>query len=68
MSAIASVDRLWAEFRALNSEARGQFLTQLVHDNALRSELKDHLDLEVAFVRDVEPKSLLNVLLSDMDK
>lgn len=64
MSAIAPVDRLWAEFCALDAEARGKFLTHLVHDNSLRSELEDHLDLEVARIRSAESTKPLGVISS----
>jgi len=67
VSANTSVDRLWAEFRALDSDARGQFLEQLVQDESLRSELEDHLDLEVALVRSGEPTRSLNDVLRDLD-
>lgn len=60
-------DRLYADFRDLPPESRDVFLQKLVGDPAVREELEDLLDLEVATERALEPTRPLRDVLNDLD-
>jgi hypothetical protein len=64
---IAQSDRLWSQFRALPQESRDAFLHRLVTDAAIREEIEDLLDSEIAIERSHEPSRPLRDLLDELD-
>ncbi len=64
----ATVDMVWTAFRALPPEARDRFVEKMVTDVALREELEDLLDTQMANERLDEPVRPLDDVLDELGK
>ncbi len=64
----ATVDMVWTAFRALPPEARDRFVEKMVADVALREELEDLLDTQMANERLDEPVRPLDDVLDELGK
>lgn len=67
MSTMTTAEQVWTEFRTLSPESRDQFLSRLVQDHAVRAELEDLLDIEIAERRSSEPTRPLADVLRDLE-
>ena len=65
---MASIDAIWAAFRALPPESRGQFIERLLNDASAREEIEDLLDLALAEQRSGEPTRPLEQVLAEIDR
>ncbi len=64
----ATFDTVWNAFRALPPEARDRFVERLVADTALREELEDVMDVQMATERLDEPVRPLDDVLDELGK
>ncbi len=60
----ATFDTVWNAFRALSPEARDRFVERLVADTALREELEDVMDVQMATERLEELEDVMDVQMA----
>lgn len=66
-SSEATAEVFWTAFSALPRETRDRFMEKMLADPALREDLEDLLDLEVASERSDEPARPLDEVLAELD-
>jgi hypothetical protein len=66
-SSEATAEVFWTAYSALPRETRDRFMEKVLADPALREELEDLLDLEVASERSDEPTRPLDEVLAELD-
>ncbi len=64
----ATAEVLWTAFLALPPKTRDKFMEKVVCDPALREELEDLLNLDIAVKRSDEPTRPLDEVLAELDE
>jgi len=67
-SSEATAEVFWTAFNALPRERRDRIMERMLADPALREDLEDLLDLEVASERSDEPTRPLDEALAKLDR
>jgi hypothetical protein len=66
-SATSAVD-VWKAFSSLSANSRDQFIELMLADPAVREEVEDLLDLELADQRSREPVRPLEEVLAELER